>query len=114
DYDVFYYPVEAVASGDETITVSLTAAPMERVLVVVPHEDFHNQPELKKAPTEVAEAAATLVGFVTASGFARERCGENSTTFRTVDRDADLFLRKSIIVNRFYDQVSDLYKAYRA
>src|SRR5262245_50367230 len=37
EYDVFFYPVQAVASGEETITVSLAEAPTERVLVVVPH-----------------------------------------------------------------------------
>jgi hypothetical protein len=113
EHDVFFYPVEAVASGDETITVSLTEASVERILVVVPHEDFHNQAELRKAPTEVAESAATLVGFLTASGFARERFGEDSTHSRTLARDVDLFLRKSSIVNGYYDKVSDLYRSFR-
>jgi hypothetical protein len=45
EYDVFFYPVQAVASGEETVTVSLAEAPAERLLVVVPHEDFHSQPE---------------------------------------------------------------------
>ncbi len=114
EFDVFFYPVQAVASGEETVTVALSEAPVERVLVVVPHEDFHNQPELRKAPTEVAEAAATLVGFLTASGFAKEKYGTESTTFRMVDRDADLFLRKSFIVNQYYEKVRELYKAFRA
>src|SRR5688572_17062649 len=110
EYDVFFYPVEAVASGDESITVSLAEAPTERVLVVVPHEDFHNQREAWKAPTEVAEAAATLVGFLTASGFAKQRFGAESPTARMLARDADLFLRKSFIVNQYYEKVSALYR----
>ena len=114
EHDVFFYPVQAVASGEETVTVSLAEAPLERVLVVVPHEDFHNQPEARKAPTEVAEAAATLVGFLTASAFAKEKFGADSTTFRMLDRDVDLFLRKSVIVNLYYEQVSGLYKAFRS
>ena len=105
EHDVFFYPVQAVASGEETITVSLAEAPAERLLVVVPHEDFHNQQETRKAPTEVAEAAATLVGFLTASGFAKERFGAESETARTLARDADLFLRKSFIVNQYYEKV---------
>jgi hypothetical protein len=113
-HDVFFYPVQAVASGEETVTVSLAEAPLERVLVVVPHEDFHNQPEARKAPTEVAEAAATLVGFLTASGFAKEKFGADSTTFRMLDRDVDLFLRKSVIVNLYYEKVSGLYRAFRS
>ena len=114
EYDVFFYPVEAVASGTEAITVSLAEAPAERVLVVVPHEDFHNQREAWRAPTEVAEAAATLVGFLTASGFANERFGAESMTARTLARDADLFLRKSLIVNQHYEKVSSLYNDFRS
>jgi hypothetical protein len=52
------------------------------------------------------------VGFLTASDFAREKFGENSPTFRMLERDADLFLRKSLVVNRFYDKLSELYKTY--
>jgi hypothetical protein len=114
EYDVFFYPVQAVASGQETITVSLAEAPTERVLVVVPHEDFHNQPEARKAPTEVAEAAATLVGFLTASSFAKEKFGAESFTFRMLDRDADLFRRKAALVNLYFEKVSALYEAHRS
>lgn len=114
EYDVFFYPVEAVASGEETITVSLADAPTERLLVIVPHEDFHNQREAQKAPTEVAEAAATLVGFVTASGFAKEKFGSESSTSRKLDRDVDLFLRKSLLVNQYYEKVSALYRTLRS
>jgi hypothetical protein len=110
EHDVFFYPVQAVASGEETITVSLAEAPTERLLVVVPHEDFHNQREARKAPTEVAEAAATLVGFLTASEFATSRFGAESPTARMLARDADLFLRKSFLVNQYYEKVRDLYR----
>jgi hypothetical protein len=114
EFDVFFYPVQAVASGEETITVALAEASTERLLVVVPHEDFHNQSETRKAPTEVAESAATLVGFLTASGFAREKFGEGSSTSQLLARDVELFLRKSLIVNEYYDKVSDLYRSFRA
>lgn len=114
EHDVFFYPVQAVASGEEVITVSLAEASTERVLVVVPHEDFHNQREARKAPTEVAEAAATLVGFLTASGYAKDRFGAESTTAQALSRDADLFLRKSLIVNQYYDKVSRVYRDLHA
>jgi hypothetical protein len=114
DHDVFFYPVQAVASGEETITVSLAEAPTERLLVVVPHEDFHNQQEARNAPTEVAEAAATLVGFLTASGFARDRFGADSPTFHMLARDAHLFLRKSLVVNQYYEKVRDLYRDFES
>lgn len=114
DYDVFYYPVEAVASGEQTVTASLAEAPIERVLVVVPHEDFHNQREAREAPAEVAEAAATLVGFLTAQAFALEKLGAESSTFRALAPEADLFRRKALIVNSYYNQLSALYRSYRS
>ena len=114
DSDVFFYPVQAVASGEETITVSLAEASTERLLVVVPHEDFHSQSEARKAPTEVAEAAATLVGFLTASEFASDRFGPESTTARSLAGDANLFLQKSVLVNQYYDRVSSLYRTFDA
>jgi hypothetical protein len=114
EFDVFFYPVQAVASGAETITVALSEAPLERQLVVVPHEDFHNQSEARRAPTEVAESAATLVGFLTASVFARETYGADSATSRMLAQDVDLFLRKAFIVNAYYDKVRDLYTSFRS
>ena len=69
-YDLFFYPIEAVASGSSPVSPALASAALERTLVVVPHEDFHNQPETAQASFDVAEAAATLVGFVAARDFA--------------------------------------------
>ena len=112
--DVFFYAVQAVASGQETVTVSLAEASTERLLVVVPHEDFHTQNEARKAPTEVAEAAATLVGFLTASEFAKDRFGAESSAARSLALDADLFLRKSVLVNQYYEKVSRLYRDFHA
>jgi hypothetical protein len=112
--DVFFYPVQAVASGSEAITVSLAQAPVERLLVVVPHEDFHNQAETWKAPTEVAEAASTLLGLLTASAFAKEQYGPESPTFLAIDRDIELFLRKSLLVNQYYAKVHALYESFQS
>ena len=114
DNDVFFYPVQAVASGEETITVSLAEASTERLLVVVPHEDFHSQREARKAPTEVAEAAATLVGFLTASEFASDRFGPDSATARSLAGDANLFLQKSVLVNQYYDRVRSVYRGFES
>lgn len=56
-YDLFFYPIEAVASGSSPVSPALANAALERTLVVVPHEDFHNQPETAQASFDVAEAA---------------------------------------------------------
>jgi len=113
-YDVFFYPAEAVASGASPVTPALADAPLERLLVVVPHEDFHNQEEARGASPDAAEAAATLIGFLTATEFARDRFGEGSPAFVRLDREARLFLQKARIVNLYHDRVSALYSSFRA
>jgi len=99
-YDVFFYPIEAVASGHTPVTQSLESAPPERQVMVVPHEDFHAQ--IKGLPVRIAEAAATLVGFAVGAAAMDE-----------APRDADLFLRKAEIVNRTFDTLSEVYKRAR-
>jgi len=113
-YDVFFYPIEAVASGRSPITVALGKDSVERTLFVVPHEDFHQSKELRHAPASVSEAAATLIGFLAAREAAREKFGVDSDAYRKLTADPEIFLRKAEIVNRFHAQVSGLYAQVRA
>jgi len=113
-YDVFFYPAEVVASGASPITAPLAEAPLERLLVVVPHEDFHSQSETRGSPPEMSEAAATLIGFLTATEFAREKYGAGSEAFQRLNREAALFLQKANVVNRYHDDVSALYSSFRS
>jgi hypothetical protein len=112
-FDVFPYALETAATGSSAITPALEGATLERLLMVVPHEDFHNQPEAQRAPPLLAEAAATLAGFVTAAGFARERFGPDATIVQHLADEAVLFERKAGIVNGYYDEIAALYAAYR-
>jgi hypothetical protein len=113
-FDVFPYALETAATGSSAITPALEGATLERLLMVVPHEDFHNQPEAQRAPPSLAEAAAMLAGFVTATGFARERFGADTPIVQHLSAEAMLFNRKSGIVNGYYDEISGLYAEYRA
>lgn len=113
-YDVFPYALETAATGSSKITPALDGATLERLLMVVPHEDFHNQPEAQRAPPLLAEAASTLAGFVTAAGFARERFGPNAAIVQHLSSEADLFARKAVIVNGYYDEVAALFASDRA
>jgi hypothetical protein len=99
-YDVFFYPIEAVASGHTPVTQSLTAATTERRAMVVPHEDFHAQ--ISGLPDRIAEAAATLIGFATAA-----------TALNETPVDADLFLQKAKMVNRAFDDLRAVYNTAR-
>lgn len=113
-YDVFPYALETAATGSSKVTPALEGATLERLLMVVPHEDFHNQPEAQRAPPLLAEAAATLAGFVTAAGFARERFGPDAAIVQHLTSEADLFARKAGTVNRYYVEVAALFAAQEA
>ena len=113
-YDLFFYPIEAVASGSSPVSPTLANAALERTLVVVAHEDFHNQPETTQASFDVAEAAATLIGFVTARDFAEVTYGEESDVFQRLDQEVDRFLVKARMVNEYFQRLSDVYSAHDA
>lgn len=107
--DVFFYPVEAVASGHTPLTPSLEKATVERTLMVVPHEDFHNDPRIEEWPTAIGEAASTLIGFATAAEFAKKEYGESSPEYANLHDEAETFLRKAEIVNAYAERVAELY-----
>ena len=112
-YDVFFYPMDANASGKTPVSASLEHESMERFLVVVPHEDFHANKELRKLPETWGEASATLIGFLTAREVARQEFGENSEVYQNLQREPELFARKAEIVNRYHAQLSRLYARAR-
>jgi hypothetical protein len=97
-YDVFFYPIEAVASGHSPVTEALATAAPERIATVVPHEDFHSQ--IEALPDRIAEAAATLVGFVVGAAAI-----ENN--------DSELFLKKANLINLYYEKLRNTYQAAR-
>lgn len=113
-FDVFFYPVEAVGSGKTPVTASLEHASVERVLMVVPHEDFHASERHTKVPATLSEAASTLVGFLTAADVAREKFGTDSDIYRNLRLDPELFLHKSAIVNRYHERLARLYAAVQS
>ena len=113
-YDVFFYPMDANGSGKTPVSATLAHEPMERFLVVVPHEDFHANKELRKLPETWGEASATLVGFLTAGEVARQQFGENSEVSKNLQREPELFARKAEIVNRYHARLRQLYAATRA
>ena len=110
-YDVFFYPMDANASGKTPMTASLAHESTERLLVVVPHEDFHASKELRNLPASLNEAAATLAGFLTAIEVARQKFGEDSEIYRNLVHEPEIFHRKAEIINRYHARLSQLYAA---
>ena len=113
-YDVFFYRAEAVATSTAPVTSSLAEASLERFMVVVPHEDFHLHKEVRKLPEPIAEAAATLVGFLTAAELAEPKFGPQSEIFKNLSREPELFLRKAAIIGAYHARLSSLYRSVRA
>lgn len=103
-HDVFFYPIEAVASGHTPVTKALAAATPQRLAAVVPHEDFHAQ--VRELPDKIAEAGSTLAGFLTGAA-ALAALGQPSSS------DAELFLRKAVLINRYYDELGAIYESAR-
>jgi hypothetical protein len=113
-YDIFFYPIEAVASGNMPVTSALAGAAPERLLMVVLHEDFHEYHEHSKLPAAATEAASTLMGFITAAGFVADRAEQTADIAARMAREADLFLAKAQMVNRYREEVADLCRAANA
>ena len=113
-YDVFFYPVEAVASPKTPTTESLAEASLERLAVVVSHEDFHQQKPIRRLPVTLEEASATLVGFLTAAEYARAAQGEDSTLYRNLSAEAVTFLKKAEAINLFHGKLQTLYQSVKA
>ena len=113
-YDVFFYAIEAVAGGASPVSPALAEASLDRVLVVVPHEDFHDQREIRQASVDIGEAAATLIGFLAAGEFAKAKYGVASQVFQRLDREARLFLEKARIINAHYERLVGVYSAFRS
>jgi Putative aminopeptidase len=113
-YDVFFYPMDANASGKTPISAGLAQGSVERLLVVVPHEDFHASKALRNLLPTLSEAAATLVGFLTAREVARQHFGADSEVYKNLQREPELFYRKAEMVNRYFVQLSRLYAARSA
>jgi hypothetical protein len=108
-YDVFFYPMEAVAGAKTPVTTSLAEASPERFSVVVAHEDFHDVDEIRRLPTRFSEAAATLIGFLTAAEHAREEGAPEPLSL-----EAELYRRKSEIGNTHHGRLGRLYTDLRA
>ncbi len=111
-YDVYFHRVEAVAMVNTPVTQSLEAASDERALMVAAHEEAHEDPQLRRFPTEVAESATTLLGILTAAEFAM-REGDTATATH-LSEDARTFSRKAEAVNKLHVKLRALYAAHQA
>ncbi len=100
-WDVFRYQPEAVAGEKVGVTPELAAASAERAAFVVAHEDFHDQPSMRKLPPGLHEPAATLGALLMSPGAFDEL------------HPALLYRRKAQLINRYRYRAAALYSRYR-
>jgi len=95
-------PVTTVPSARQE---TLEKASDARFAMVVAHEDFHDSSAIGRLPTRFREAAATLVGFLTAAEHARRSASGPAA----LSSEAGLYLRKATLQNRYHEELSRLY-----
>ena len=100
-WDVFRYQPEAVAGEGVGVTPELTAATEERASFVVAHEEFHDQPTMRRLPPGLHEPAATLAGLLISPG----AFDENHPVL--------LYRGKAVLINRYRHRAATLYSRYR-
>lgn len=100
-WDVFRYKPEAVAGEKVGVTPELAAATAERAAFVVAHEDFHDQPSMRRLPPGLHEPAATLGALMMAPGLFDDA------------HPALQYRRKAWLVNRYRHRAAALYTQYR-
>ena len=100
-WDVFRYQPEAVAGERVGVTPELAAASVERAGFVVAHEDFHDQPSIRRLPPGLHEPAATLAALL----ISPEPFDEHHPALQ--------YRRKALLINRYRHRAAALYGRYR-
>jgi len=107
--DVFLYEPEALAGRKTPVTGALAQADPQRQAFVTAHEDFHEQPGVRDLEPALKEAYSTLAGLLTAAEAARIEHGDGSGEVRAALAEAELFRRKSRIVNAAHARLRAVY-----
>lgn len=107
-HDVFVKAVEAVAGIKTPLTRDLVNAPLSRFIMVVFHEDFHEQ--MLGVPTiTINESATTLMGFLLARDFALMKYGDTSVVYQEIVSDITRYLEAARLETAYADSLSILY-----
>jgi predicted aminopeptidase len=95
-HDVYKYTIEALAGIKTPLTQDLVNTSPARFIMVVFHEDFHEQ--MSDVPTwAINESASTLMGLLLAREFVFQKYGASSIVSREIDTDLLRYLEVSRI-----------------
>ncbi|MFC1955106.1 aminopeptidase [Chloroflexota bacterium] len=110
-YDVFFYSIQAVAGIETPVTKSLLQAPRPRFIHVIFHEDWHEQMD---SPLGIEEPCAEVVGYTAAMLFAREKFGQSSEVYETLQKRFGKKLEESELYQQYYDELDILYSSFHS
>jgi hypothetical protein len=106
DADVFYGASEAIAEHETPVTTSMLAAPIDRLLYLVTHEDCHEQFEL---PYGIEEPLCNLIAYRAMEMFSLERFGARSAETGLVRQYVRRGANDAHATIAIYDQLATLY-----
>lgn len=108
-FDTQFYEAEALAGIGTPLSSSMVKARRERFIMVVFHEDFHEQ--VRGIPTlALNESAAELLGFLAARAFVEEKEGKHSPLYRELSADLEVSLKSASVEIRHYAALSGVYE----
>ena len=110
-YDVFFYSIQTIAGVETPVTRSLMRAPLSRFIHIIFHEDWHEQIDL---PLGIEEPSAEVVSYGAALLFIEKKFGRDSAVYRTLNEEFGNKLRESMVYQRYYNELSDLYARYHS
>lgn len=108
-YDAYFYSIPSVAGEGTPVTESLLQAPLYRFIQVIFHEDWHEQIDL---PLGLEEPSAEVIGYAAAMLFARDKFGQDSPVYRTLQKHFDRKSRESEVYREYYAELDALYAQY--
>jgi hypothetical protein len=108
-YDAFFYSIPSVAGEGTPLTESLMQVLLHRFIQIIFHEDWHEQIDL---PHGLEEPSAEIIGYTAAMLFCREKYGQDSQVYRTLQKHLDNKLRESQVYGEYYDKLIALYAKY--
>jgi hypothetical protein len=106
DADVSFGQTEAVGERDSPVTASMLAAPLDRLLYLVIHEDCHDQFEL---PYGIEEALCNVIAYNAMGGFSEEQFAALGRERRAIQRYARDGARQSHVTVAYYERLAALY-----
>ncbi len=110
-YDVFFYSIQALAGIETPVTRSLLQAPLPRFIHVIFHEDWHEQIDF---PLGIEEPSAEVVSYAAALLFAKEKFGQDSDVYETLENRFNKKLEESELYRHYYDELNILYASFHA